>query len=75
MAITRSVPSSERPERDDGLHLDFWRLSGPPYTDLRVFGYAFYLQFLTLVTMIAIGSWTAITVGRSRKRVSQPLSF
>jgi hypothetical protein len=46
---------------------DFWRLAGPPYTDLRAFGYAFYLQFLILLTMIAFTSWTALKAVRSGK--------
>ena len=48
---------------------DFWRLSGPPYTDLRAFGYAFYLQFAVLLAMIAVTSWTALKAVRSDKRV------
>ena len=44
---------------------DFWQLSGPPYTDLRAFGYAFYLQFFILLTMIGITSWTALNAARS----------
>ena len=48
---------------------DFWRLSGPPYTDLRVFGYAFYLQFVILLVMFAVTSWTALQAVRSNKRV------
>jgi hypothetical protein len=39
---------------------DFWRLSGPPYTDLRAFGYAFYLQGFILLTMMVVTSWTAL---------------
>ena len=48
---------------------DFWRLSGPPYTDLRAFGYAFYLQFLILLAMIVSTSWTALKAVRSDKGV------
>jgi hypothetical protein len=48
---------------------NFWRLSGPPYTDLRVFGYAFYLQFVILLVMFAVTSWTALKAVRSGKRV------
>jgi hypothetical protein len=44
---------------------DFSRLSGPPYTDLRAFGYAFYLQFFILLTMVVVTSWTARKAGRS----------
>jgi hypothetical protein len=44
---------------------DFWRLSGPPYTDLRAFGYAFYLQFVILLMMIVVASWTALNAVRS----------
>jgi hypothetical protein len=47
----------------------FWRLSGPPYTDLRVFGYAFYLQFVILLVMLAVTSWTALKAVRSDKPV------
>ena len=39
---------------------DFWRLTGPPYADLRAFGYAFYLQLLILLGMIGVGVWTSI---------------
>jgi len=46
---------------------DFWRLSGPPYTDLRAFGYAFYLQFLILLTMFGVTCWTALKAVRSGK--------
>ena len=48
---------------------DFWRLSGSPYTDLRAFGYAFYLQFFILFTMIVVTFWTARKAVRSDKRV------
>ena len=48
---------------------DFWRRSGPPYQDLRALGYAFYLQFLILLTMIAITSWSALTAFRSDRGV------
>lgn len=34
---------------------DFWRLSGPPYADLRAFGYAFYLQFFILLGVMGVG--------------------
>ena len=44
---------------------DFWRLSGPPYTDLRAFGYAFYLQLVILLVLLALTSWTALTAHRS----------
>jgi hypothetical protein len=44
---------------------DFWRLAGPPYTDLRAFGYAFYLQFLTLLAMLVVSSCTARRLIRS----------
>ena len=39
---------------------DFWRLSGPPYADLRAFGYAFYSQLLILLGVIGVGVWTSI---------------
>ena len=45
---------------------DFWRLSGPPHADLRAFGYAFYLQFLILLAMIAVASWTALRAATAR---------
>jgi hypothetical protein len=48
---------------------DFWRLSGPPYADLRAFGYAFYLQLAVLLAMVAVTSWTALKAGRSDRRV------
>jgi hypothetical protein len=47
---------------------DFWRLSGPPYTDLRAFGYAFYLQFLILLVMIGASVWTGLKGRRSSVR-------
>ena len=34
---------------------DFWHLSGPPHDDLRALGYAFYLQFVVFLAMIAVG--------------------
>jgi hypothetical protein len=37
---------------------DFWRLSGPPHTDMRAFGYAFYLQFLMILAVIAMAIWS-----------------
>jgi len=46
---------------------DFWRLSGPPYTDLRAFGYAFYLQCFILLMMIVVTSWSALKAVRSDK--------
>jgi hypothetical protein len=46
---------------------DFWQLSGPPYTDLRAFGYAFYLQFLVLLVMIGFTVWTSLREVRSSK--------
>ena len=39
---------------------DFWRLSGAPYTDLRFFGYAFYLQLVVLVVLFAVAVGPAI---------------
>lgn len=48
---------------------DFWRRSGPPYADLRAFGFAFYLQFLTLLTMMGVAVWTAVKAARSGKGV------
>jgi hypothetical protein len=38
---------------------DIWRLSGPPFADLRAFGFAFYLQFVILLSMITVTVWTA----------------
>jgi hypothetical protein len=46
---------------------DIWRLSGPPYTDLRAFGYAFYLQLLILLTMFGTTCWAAAKTVRSRR--------
>ncbi len=34
---------------------DFWRLDGPPHTDLKAIGYAFYLQFFVFLGLIAVG--------------------
>lgn len=39
---------------------DFWRLSGAPYTDLRFFGYAFYVQLVVLVVLFVVAAGTAI---------------
>ena len=39
---------------------DFWRLSGPPHSDLRAFGYAFYLQFLVLLAIAGDAVWTGL---------------
>lgn len=47
---------------------DFWRLSGPPYADLRAFGYAFYLQFLVLLVTIGVTVWTGLKAVRSSQR-------
>ena len=47
---------------------EFWRLSGPPYTDMRWFGYAFYLQFFILLGVIGIGVWSVLKAARSSKR-------
>ena len=45
---------------------DFWRLPGPPHADLRAFGYAFYIQFLILLAMMVLASWTALKAGTTR---------
>ena len=45
---------------------DFWRQPGPPNSDLRAFAFAFYSQFLILVAMIAVASWTALKSGPTR---------
>jgi hypothetical protein len=44
---------------------DFSHLSGPPYTDIRAFAFAFYLQFFILLAMLAVTSWTALKAIRS----------
>lgn len=36
---------------------DFWHLTEPPYVDLRVFAYAFYLQFAVLSGLLMAGVW------------------
>ena len=46
---------------------DFWRLSGPPYADLKAFGYAFYLQIVILLVMFAVTSVSALKAGRADK--------
>lgn len=38
---------------DTGSH-DFWTLHGPPYDDLKVFAWAFYLLLPALVVMLAV---------------------
>ena len=43
---------------------DLWHSAGSPdfwrqHADLRAFGWAFYLQFLILLTMMALAAWTA----------------
>ena len=44
---------------------DFWRLSEPPYYDLRVFAYAFYLQFFILLSLVGIGVWRRLKAKHS----------
>ena len=39
---------------------DFWQLSGPPNVDLRAFATAFYLLFLVLLCVIALGVWNIV---------------
>ena len=46
---------------------DFWRLSGPPNTDLRAFGYAFYLQLIVFLAAITIGIWSELKTRRKEK--------
>ncbi len=46
---------------------DFWRLSGPPHADLRVFGYAFYLQFFILLGVVGVAVWATFKATRSGK--------
>ena len=45
---------------------DFWRLPGPPHVDLRAFGYAFYFQFLILLMMVVLTTWTAFKARSTR---------
>ena len=50
---------------------DLWHVAGSPdfwrqHTDLRAFGWAFYLQFLILLTMMVFASWTARKAGATR---------
>jgi hypothetical protein len=35
---------------------DFWNLQGPPYHDLRVFAYAFYLLLIVLSVHLIIAA-------------------
>jgi len=39
---------------------DFWQLSGPPSSDLRAIGYAFYLQLFVFLGLITIGIWAKL---------------
>ena len=48
---------------------DFWRLSGPPNSDLRAIGYAFYLQFIVLLLAITDGIWSELKAGRKEKAI------
>ena len=48
---------------------DFWRLSGPPNSDLRAIGYAFYLQFIVLLLAITVGIWSELKAGRKEKAI------
>ena len=43
---------------------DFWNLSGPPYTDMRAFAYAFYAQFVVLLAVLAFTGWTILSAAR-----------
>jgi len=49
---------------------DFWRLSGPPNADLRAFGYAFYFQFLILLTVVGLGAWTFLKSKRTGREAT-----
>ena len=47
---------------------DFWRLSGPPHSDLRAFAYAFYFQFFILLGVITVGVWSGLKARRARRK-------
>jgi hypothetical protein len=46
---------------------DFWRLTGPPYVDLRAFGYAFYLQLFVLLGLVLVGIWSELRKRKARR--------
>jgi hypothetical protein len=46
---------------------DVWGEAGPPYTDIRAFGYAFYFQFFILLTMIFISVRQSLRTVRAQK--------
>jgi hypothetical protein len=48
---------------------DFGRLSGPPNSDLRAVGYAFYLQFFVLLGVVMIGIWSELKASRKQKAI------
>ena len=50
---------------------DFWKLTGPPYSDLRAAAYTFYLQFFALLAQLAILLAHA-RLGRGRGRSARP---
>jgi hypothetical protein len=53
---------------------DFWRLSGPPYADTRVFAVAFYVQFVLLaVTSVALVTtviWNTVIIRRREREAA-----
>lgn len=44
---------------------DFWKLQGPPYADMRVFAFSFYLQFIVLLTTALGAAWLALRKART----------
>ena len=49
---------------------DFWRLSGPPYADLRAFSIAFYVQFMVLTVLVGLAVRSAVRARREREGVA-----
>jgi hypothetical protein len=50
---------------------DFWQLSGPPYSDARIFAVAFYAQLFVLsgvLIVLAVSLAWQFTVSRRKER-------
>lgn len=50
---------------------DFWRLSGPPFADMRVFAVAFYVQFVLLAlvsaALVTTVIWNTVIIRRRER--------
>lgn len=49
---------------------DFWKLTGPPYSDLRVFAWSFYAQFFVLLIGLVASAFVALRAASARERRS-----